>query len=152
MQLRLQLRGAVRRYWHQKRFSPERWETPVPYASEDVSANLMQWSTDGSTGYDLQTISLHGLGHFVGLDDLHCSSASDEVMYGYCNGVDGDPYIGDKAGIPTPRFSRFNINISNTPNRSSIDLPYPRRQLLSRLSNCSLLKAKTMWIKTDMLN
>lgn len=102
-----------------------------PYTSEDVSANLMQWSTDGSTGYDLQTISLHELGHFAGLDDLYFSSASDEVMYSYCNGADGDPYIGDKAGIPTSRFSRFNINISNTPNRSSIDLPYPRRQLLS---------------------
>jgi hypothetical protein len=59
----------------------------------------MQWSLDGSTGYDLQTISLHELGHFVGLDDLYYSSASDEVMYGYYKGVDRDPYIGDKAGI-----------------------------------------------------
>lgn len=72
---------------------------PKIVAADCYYSGLMQWSTDGSTGYDLQTISLHELGHFVGLDDLYYSSASDEVMYGYYNGVDRDPYIGDKAGI-----------------------------------------------------
>lgn len=72
---------------------------PKIAAADCYYNGLMQWSTDGSTGYDLQTISLHELGHFVGLDDLYYSSASDEVMYGYYKGIDRDPYVGDKAGI-----------------------------------------------------
>lgn len=72
---------------------------PKIAAADCYYNGLMPWSTDGSTGYDLQTISLHELGHFVGLDDLYYSSASDEVMYGYYKGVDRDPFIGDKAGI-----------------------------------------------------
>jgi hypothetical protein len=72
---------------------------PKIVAADCYYNGLMQWSTDGNSGYDLRTISLHELGHFVGLDDLYYNSANDEVMYGYYKGVDRDPYIGDIAGI-----------------------------------------------------
>ncbi len=44
---------------------------------------------DGDTSkgaYDVQTISLHELGHTLGLSDLYAKSNSDKVMYGYNDG------------------------------------------------------------------
>lgn len=49
--------------------------------------------------YDIQTIALHELGHTLGLGDLYTTAASDEVMYGYYNGVQWTPHTGDIAGL-----------------------------------------------------
>lgn len=48
-------------------------------------------ASDGDTStskntFDLQTISLHELGHTLGLDDLYSASNSNKVMYGYNDG------------------------------------------------------------------
>jgi hypothetical protein len=77
-----------------------------PLAESDCYYNgkLTWYKSDTDTGYipgkyDIQTIALHELGHTLGLDDLYTTATSDEVMYGYYDGVQRTPHTGDIAGL-----------------------------------------------------
>jgi hypothetical protein len=94
-----------------------RWDTTKPLTGADgksynsmaesdcyYNGKLTWYKSTTDTGYisrkyDIQTIALHELGHTIGLYDLYNSAASDEVMYGYYNGVKRTPHTGDVAGL-----------------------------------------------------
>jgi len=54
------------------------------------------WSTDGSSGYDVETVFLHENGHVVGLGHSEVAAA---VMYPYYQGVRRDLHPDDIEGI-----------------------------------------------------
>lgn len=53
----------------------------------------------GNGSVDLDTVALHEFGHGAGLNDLYKSECSDEVMYGYYDGVKKELRDGDITGI-----------------------------------------------------
>ena len=65
----------------------------------DMALNSkFRWTTNGGSGYDLQTVMLHEDGHVAGLGH---SSLSSAVMYAYYSGVRRVLTPDDMCGIST---------------------------------------------------
>jgi hypothetical protein len=74
--------------------------TAIWYRGKNIYEYDIMFDTDyfpGST--DLDTVVLHEFGHAAGLGDLHDTTCTEEVMYGYYDGVDLDLGPGDTTAI-----------------------------------------------------
>lgn len=67
--------------------------------SDIVFNTKYAWRTEGTVGADIQTISLHEIGHTLGLGDLYSSEASKQAMYGYYTKVWRTLGEGDETGL-----------------------------------------------------
>ena len=67
----------------------------------DIMFDTDYFPAGQEASYDLESVTLHEMGHAAGLDDLYDSVCADQVMYGYYQGEKTTLGSGDITGIQT---------------------------------------------------